>query len=120
METGNPIIIRANDKEKDTFEKVQIGAGSEYDEKWLQDKIFNDIELLSITDPNLETIKIIPLCREFSMHDSLRNVFLDILAITEKGKLILIKKCKENWCKLTNNEITGWILFDNFWGKLPN
>lgn len=39
METGNPIIIRANDKEKDTFEKVQIGAGSEYDEKWLQDKI---------------------------------------------------------------------------------
>ena len=46
--------------------------------------------------------------------------FSEPIAIAEKGKLILIKKCKENWCKLTNNEITGWILFDNFWGKLPN
>jgi len=46
--------------------------------------------------------------------------FSEPVAIAEKGKLILIKKCKENWCKSTNNEITGWILFDNFWGKLPN
>ena len=46
--------------------------------------------------------------------------FSEPVAIAEKGKLILIKKCKENWCKSTNNEITGRILFDNFWGKLPN
>ena len=46
--------------------------------------------------------------------------FSEPVAIAEKGKLILIKKCKENWCKSTNNEITGWILFDNFWGRLPN
>ncbi len=46
--------------------------------------------------------------------------FSEPVAIAEKGKLILIKKCKENWCKSTNKEITGWILFDDFWGKLPN
>ena len=41
------------------------------------------------------------------------------IAIAEKGKLILIKKCKKNWCKTSVLNISGWILFDNFWGKLP-
>ena len=42
------------------------------------------------------------------------------VAIAEKGKLILIKKCKKSWCKTSINEISGWILFSNFWGELPN
>ena len=42
------------------------------------------------------------------------------IAVAEKGKLILLKKCKGNWCKLSNNDISGWILFNNFWGKLLN
>tara|TARA_Y100001935_G_C17218944_1_gene464165 strand:+ start:110 stop:559 length:450 start_codon:yes stop_codon:yes gene_type:complete len=42
------------------------------------------------------------------------------VAIAEKGKLILIKKCKKSWCKTTINEISGWLLFSNFWGELPN
>ena len=42
------------------------------------------------------------------------------IAIAQKGKLILIKKCKKNWCKTSNKEISGWILFKDFWGKLPN
>ena len=46
--------------------------------------------------------------------------FSEPLAIVEKGKLILIEKCKNNWCKLSNKEISGWMVFENFWGILPN
>ena len=46
--------------------------------------------------------------------------FSEPIALAEKGKLILIKKCKNNWCKIANVDLKGWILFNNFWGKLPN
>ncbi len=46
--------------------------------------------------------------------------FSEPLAIIEKGKLILIEKCKNNWCKLSNEDISGWMVFENFWGILPN
>ena len=42
------------------------------------------------------------------------------VAVAEKGKLILLKKCKSNWCKISTGDISGWILFDKFSGKLPN
>ena len=42
------------------------------------------------------------------------------LALIEKGRLFLIKKCKNNWCKIINENVSGWIFFENFWGKLPN
>ena len=42
------------------------------------------------------------------------------MAIVEKGRLILLNKCKRNWCKTSIEKISGWILFDKFWGKLPN
>tara|TARA_Y100001970_G_scaffold286883_1_gene410147 strand:- start:1346 stop:1795 length:450 start_codon:yes stop_codon:yes gene_type:complete len=46
--------------------------------------------------------------------------FSEPIAIAEKGKLILLKNCKIKWCKIKNKNISGWMLFDNFWGKLPN
>ena len=46
--------------------------------------------------------------------------FSEPLAIAEKGKLILLKKCKNNWCETTNDNPSGWMIFENFWGKLPN
>ena len=42
------------------------------------------------------------------------------IAIVEKGKLVLLKKCKSNWCKIKNNSYSGWMLFENYWGKLPD
>ena len=50
-----------------------------------------DISLLSVTDADYDRLRIIPLCREFSLHDGIRNVFLDILAVTETGRLILVE-----------------------------
>lgn len=79
------------------FEKISIEAGSDFSEKWLQNVVYQNIELLNVCDPNFDKIKIIPLCREFSLNDSRRNVFLDILAVTETGKLVLVE------CKLWKN-----------------
>ena len=31
------------------------------------------------------------------------------IAIAEKGRLLLIKKCKKNWCKIKTEKFSGWI-----------
>ncbi len=36
----------------------------------------------------------------------------------KKGKLILISKCKKNWCKVKVQKFKGWIKEDNLWGRL--
>jgi len=46
--------------------------------------------------------------------------FSEPIAVAEIGKIILITKCKNNWCKTNGDNISGWILFDDYWGKLPN
>ena len=34
----------------------------------------------------------------------------------EKGKLVLIKKCKDDWCKIKTNQHTGWVNISDVWG----
>ncbi len=46
--------------------------------------------------------------------------FSEPIAVAEKGKLLLIKKCKKNWCKINDENLSGWIFFDKFWGRLVN
>ena len=46
--------------------------------------------------------------------------FSEPLAVAQKGKLILISKCRQNWCKTSNENISGWLIFNDYWGKLPN
>ena len=40
------------------------------------------------------------------------------LAKIEKGKIVIIKKCKENWCKIKAESYSGWIETKNIWGKI--
>ena len=40
------------------------------------------------------------------------------LAILEKGRLIKILKCKENWCKATSSNYKGWVKKKSLWGLL--
>ena len=91
------IVLSNNGQKINSYTKVDIQSGSLYDEKWLQKIIFENISLINVIDPIFSKIKIIPLCREFSLNDTSRNVYLDILAITELGKLVLIE------CKLWKN-----------------
>ena len=34
----------------------------------------------------------------------------------KKGRLLLIKKCKKNWCKVRTREFFGWVDKNNLWG----
>ena len=38
------------------------------------------------------------------------------LAKLEKGRLVIIKKCKLNWCKIQTGDYIGWIDIKNVWG----
>ncbi len=40
------------------------------------------------------------------------------IAKLEIGRLVLIKKCKVQWCKITSGGYTGWILKNSLWGKI--
>ena len=97
MGAKKAVLIDGDGKTKTEFMKVGIGSGNRFDEKWLQDQIFEDISLLSVIDPSFEKIALVPLCREFALHDTVRNVFLDILAVTATGQLVLVE------CKLWKN-----------------
>ena len=33
-----------------------------------------------------------------------------------KGRLLLIKKCKKNWCKIKTQDYFGWLESTNIWG----
>ena len=33
-----------------------------------------------------------------------------------KGRLLLVKKCKKNWCKVKTKNYFGWIRPTNIWG----
>ena len=45
------------------------------------------------------------------------KVFSKPLAKLEKGKLVIVKRCKNNWCKILANNFSGWIRKDNLWGR---
>ena len=39
------------------------------------------------------------------------------LARINKGRLLVIKKCKINWCKVKTEDYVGWIKAKNVWGS---
>ena len=39
------------------------------------------------------------------------------IANIESGKLFVLEKCKKNWCKVSSQNYSGWIIIDNVWGK---
>ena len=97
MDTGDALFLAANGGgAKSVFRRVPFGS-LRFDEKWLQAQIYENINLLKVTDPVYDRVRIVPLCREFTLNDSIRNVFLDILAVTETGRLVLVE------CKLWKN-----------------
>ena len=38
------------------------------------------------------------------------------LAKLEEGRLLIIKKCKKDWCKIRTGDFLGWIEKKNVWG----
>ncbi len=44
--------------------------------------------------------------------------FSEPLANIKKGRVLLIIKCDENWCKVRTDKYHGWISNKNLWGKI--
>jgi len=40
------------------------------------------------------------------------------IARIEKGRLLIIKKCENDWCYINTNNYSGWIKTDNVWGAI--
>tara|TARA_B100000686_G_C16009577_1_gene580620 strand:- start:79 stop:528 length:450 start_codon:yes stop_codon:yes gene_type:complete len=40
------------------------------------------------------------------------------IAKIEKGRLLIVKKCKKNWCNIQTDQFSGWINKTNIWGKI--
>ncbi|MBA1337694.1 MAG: SH3-like domain-containing protein [Pelagibacterales bacterium] len=40
------------------------------------------------------------------------------IAKLEVGRLLLIKKCKNEWCKVSTDNYIGWVFKNSLWGKI--
>ena len=46
------------------------------------------------------------------------TIYSKPIAKLEVGRLVLIIKCKREWCKITTSGYSGWIFKDSLWGKI--
>ena len=44
--------------------------------------------------------------------------FSEPLANIKRGRVLLIIKCSEKWCKVKSDKFGGWINNENLWGKI--
>ena len=42
--------------------------------------------------------------------------FAKPIAQIKEGRLLIIEKCEQNWCKITSEKFEGWIKTNNIWG----
>jgi len=40
------------------------------------------------------------------------------VARLEKGRLLIVKNCEENWCNVKTDNYIGWIKTNNIWGSV--
>jgi SH3-like domain-containing protein len=46
------------------------------------------------------------------------TIFSKPLVVLEKGRLCLISKCNQAWCKVKTSKYKGWIKKKSLWGNL--
>ena len=42
--------------------------------------------------------------------------FAKPIAQIKEGRLLIVEKCEQNWCKITSDKFEGWIKTDKIWG----
>ena len=48
------------------------------------------------------------------------SIFSKPIAKIKKGRVLLLIKCENNWCKIKTDKFKGWIKTQNIWGKLKS
>ena len=46
------------------------------------------------------------------------SIFSKPLAKIQKGRILLIQKCIDRWCKIRSDKFKGWIKTNNIWGSI--
>jgi SH3-like domain-containing protein len=46
------------------------------------------------------------------------STFSRPLAKIQKGRLLIIEKCTDEWCKIKSEKFKGWIKIKNIWGTI--
>ena len=45
------------------------------------------------------------------------TIFSAPQVVLEKGRLCLILKCNDEWCKIKVDKYSGWVKKENLWGN---
>ena len=113
---------------------VRVGPSKEYPIKFIYKKKYLPLEVLDKSETwrkikdfenNSGWIHISQLSKKKSAININNNsllykkptIFSKPIAKLEIGRLVLIKKCKEKWCKIASGGFSGWIFKDSLWGK---
>jgi len=114
---------------------VRVGPSKEYPIKFIYKKKYLPLEVLDKSETwrkikdfenNSGWIHISQLSKKKSAININNNsllykkptIFSKPIAKLEIGRLVLIKKCKVKWCKITTGGYSGWIFKDSLWGKI--
>ena len=46
------------------------------------------------------------------------TIYSKPIARLEVGKLVIIKRCKLKWCKISSGDFRGWVYKNYLWGKI--
>ena len=44
------------------------------------------------------------------------TAFAKPIAQIQKGRLLIVDRCQQNWCKINSDDFQGWIKTTNIWG----
>ena len=42
--------------------------------------------------------------------------FAKPIALIKEGRLLILEKCEQEWCRITSGKFQGWVKTDNVWG----
>ena len=113
---------------------VRVGPSKKYPIKFTYKKKYLPLEILDKSETwrkikdfekNSGWIHISQLSKKKSAINAKNNsilykkstIYSEPIAKLEIGRLVLIKKCKDKWCKITSGDYSGWISQSSLWGK---
>ena len=114
--------------------KVRLGPSFEYPVKFIYKKKHLPIKVIDSSDnfkkiidlkKNSGWIHVSQLTKkksainiyDLSIAFKKPNIYSQPLARLEKGKMVIIKKCKDEWCKILIEKKQAWIQKKFLWGR---
>ena len=114
---------------------VRVGPSEKYPIKYVYKKKYLPVEILDKSETwrkikdfekNSGWIHISQLSNKKSAINIKNNsvlykkptIYSKPIAKLESGRLVLIKKCKVKWCKISSGGYKGWIVKNALWGKI--